>query len=85
MPNASGMNWPKRHPNVHLGIWETRTKRFYRVRPGASATEEEAKVYVEKLRRENLSGFGGAGRLIQMRNADKAGIKFPAPRIKQNP
>ena len=47
----------KRHPNVHVGLWETRTKRFYRVRLGAFRTEEEAKVYVEKLRRENLSGF----------------------------
>jgi len=47
----------KRHPNVHVVLWETRTKRFYRVRLGSFPTEQEAKVYVEKLRREDLSGF----------------------------
>jgi rare lipoprotein A len=47
----------KRHPRVRVALWETRTKRFYRVRLGGFRTEEEAKGYFEKLRRENLSGF----------------------------
>jgi rare lipoprotein A len=47
----------KRHPHVHVVLWETLTKRFYRVRLGAFRTEQEAKGYVEKLRQENLSGF----------------------------
>jgi rare lipoprotein A len=47
----------KRHPHVHVVLWETHTKRFYRVRLGAFRTEQEAKGYVEKLQRENMSGF----------------------------
>jgi rare lipoprotein A len=47
----------KRHPRVRVVLWETLSKRFYRVRLGAFRTEEEAKAYAEKLRRENLSGF----------------------------
>jgi rare lipoprotein A len=47
----------KRHPRVHVVLWETHTKRFYRVRLGAFRTEQEAKGYVDKLRQENLSGF----------------------------
>jgi cell division septation protein DedD len=38
-------------------LYETHTKRFYRVRLGAFRTEEEAKRYFDQLRRENLSGF----------------------------
>jgi len=47
----------KRHPRVRVVLWETRTRRFYRVRLGGFRTEQEAKGYVEKLRRENLRGF----------------------------
>jgi len=47
----------KRHPRVRVVLWETHTKRFYRVRLGSFPTEQEAKVYLEKLRREDLSGF----------------------------
>jgi len=47
----------KRHPRVRVVLWETRTRRFYRVRLGGFRTEQEAKAYVGKLRRENLGGF----------------------------
>jgi peptidoglycan lytic transglycosylase len=47
----------RRHPKVRVVLWETNTKRFYRVRLGAFRTEEEAKRYFDQLRRENLSGF----------------------------
>lgn len=47
----------KRHPRVRVVLWETRTQRFYRVRLGGFRTEEEARAYAEKLRRENLGGF----------------------------
>ncbi|MGE5253323.1 MAG: septal ring lytic transglycosylase RlpA family protein [Planctomycetaceae bacterium] len=47
----------KRHPHVRVILWETQTKRFYRVRLGAFPTEADAQRYSEKLKRENLSGF----------------------------
>jgi len=47
----------KRHPRVHVVLWETNTKRFYRVRLGSFRTEDEARRHSENLKRENLSGF----------------------------
>jgi rare lipoprotein A len=47
----------KRHPHVRVILWETQTRRFYRVRLGAFPTEADAQRYYEKLKRENLSGF----------------------------
>ena len=47
----------KRHPRVRVVLWETNTKRFYRVRLGSFRTEEEARRYSENLKGENLSGF----------------------------
>lgn len=47
----------RRHPKVHIVLWETRTKRFYRVRLGAFRTEDQARSYYENLKKENLFGF----------------------------
>jgi rare lipoprotein A len=47
----------KKFPNVHMVLWESNVKRFYRVRLGAFHTEAEAQRYLETLRMENLSGF----------------------------
>ena len=47
----------KRHPNVRVVLWETHTKRFYRVRLGAFRTEDQARRYDGNLKRENLAGF----------------------------
>jgi len=47
----------RKHSRVHVLLWETNTRRFYRVRLGAFPTEEEARRYLENLRKENLQGF----------------------------
>ena len=47
----------KRHPHVHVVLWESLTQRFYRVRLGAFRTEDQARRYYENLRKENLAGF----------------------------
>ena len=47
----------KKYPNVHMVLWESNVKRFYRVRMGAFRTEAEARRYIENLRKDNLSGF----------------------------
>jgi len=38
-------------------LWETHSKRLYRVRLGAFRTEDQARRYQETLRKENLGGF----------------------------
>jgi rare lipoprotein A len=47
----------RRHPKVQVVLYETHTKRFYRVRLGAFRTEDQARRYYENLRKENLIGF----------------------------
>jgi rare lipoprotein A len=47
----------RRHPKVQVVLWETHTKRFYRVRLGGFRTEDQARRYHENLRKENLIGF----------------------------
>ena len=47
----------KKYSNVHIVLWESNVKRFYRVRLGSFRSETEARRYAETLRQENLSGF----------------------------
>jgi len=47
----------KKYPYVHMVLWESNVKRFYRVRVGSFRSEAEAQRYCEILRKENLSGF----------------------------
>jgi len=47
----------KKHPNVHVVLWESNIKRLYRVRVGSFRTEAEARRYAAILRQENLGGF----------------------------
>jgi rare lipoprotein A len=47
----------KRHPRARVVLWETNSRRFYRVRLGSFRTEDEARRYSDTLKRENLSGF----------------------------
>jgi len=47
----------KKYPNVHLVLWESNVKRFYRVRLGSFRNEAEARRYLPTLRQDNLSGF----------------------------
>lgn len=47
----------KTYANVHTVMWESNMRRLYRVRLGAFRTEEEARRYLEVLKKEDLSGF----------------------------
>ena len=47
----------RKHSSVHVVLWESNTRLYYRVRLGSFATEEEARRYFERLRRDNLTGF----------------------------
>jgi cell division protein FtsN len=47
----------RKHPHVHVVLWESNTKRYYRVRLGSFRTEEEARLYFQGLKRDNLAGF----------------------------
>jgi rare lipoprotein A len=47
----------KKFPNVHIVLWESNVKRFYRVRLGSFRTEAETRRTLKTLRKENLSGF----------------------------
>ena len=47
----------KKYSNVHIVLWESNLKRFYRVRLGSFRAEAEARRYGETLQRDNLSGF----------------------------
>ena len=47
----------RKHPQVHVVLWESNTKRYYRVRLGSFRTEKEARRYSEGLKRDNLAGF----------------------------
>ena len=47
----------KKYSNVHIVLWESNLKRFYRVRLGSFRSEAEARRYGETLQRDNLSGF----------------------------
>ena len=47
----------RKHSPVHVVLWESNTKRYYRVRLGSFRTEEEVRRYFEGLTRNNLTGF----------------------------
>ena len=49
------LSW--KHAHVHVVLWESNTKRYYRVRLGSFRTEYEARRYSEGLKREGLAGF----------------------------
>jgi rare lipoprotein A len=46
----------RKHTYVYVVPWESKTKRYYRVRLGAFRTEEEARRYAEGLKRQSLPG-----------------------------
>jgi rare lipoprotein A len=50
-------NLAKDHPKVRILLWESNSRRFYRVRLGMFPTEAQAQRYLDSLRKENLSGF----------------------------
>jgi rare lipoprotein A len=47
----------KKYSNVHIVLWESNFKHFYRVRLGSFRSEAEARRYGDTLQRDNLSGF----------------------------